>query len=92
MSEWVKIRDNIVKALKVDDITEEIKQNVSKAIVDEVLPPIEDCVEEFIAKIQIQAGLETGWCRIRDAIVLPVVMRGLVYIVKLVLTKSLNIK
>lgn len=92
MSEWVKIRDNIVKALKVDDITEEIKQNVSKAIVDEVLPPIEDCVEEFITKIQTQAVDEAGWCRIRDAIVLPVVMRGLVYIVKLVLTKSLNIK
>jgi hypothetical protein len=92
MSEWTKIRDGIVNALKVDEVTEEIKQNVSKAIVDEVLPPIEECVEEFIAKIQTQAGQEHGWCRIRDAVILPVVMRSLVYVVRLVLTKTLDIK
>jgi len=92
MSDWVKIRDGIVNALKIDEVTEEIKQNVSKAIVDEVLPPIEDCVEEFITKIQTQAVDEAGWCRIRDAIVLPVVMRSLVYVVKLVLTKTLDVK
>ena len=63
MSDWVKIRDGIVNALKVDEVTEEIKQNVSKAIVEEILPPIEECVEEFITKIQTQATQEHGWCR-----------------------------
>ena len=44
MSKWTEIRDNIVRELHVDNVTEEIKQRVSASIVSEVLPPIEDAV------------------------------------------------
>ena len=89
MSKWTEIRDNIVRELHVDNVTEEIKQRVSASIVSEVLPPIEDAVNKFVATIQAQAKSEHGWCYWRDAIVLPTVMQGAVWLVKMVLTKTL---
>ena len=90
MSKWTDIRDNIVRELHIDDVTEEIKQRVSASIVSEVLPPIEDAVNKFVATIREQAKEERGWCYWRDAIVLPTVMQGTVWLVKLVLTKTLT--
>ena len=89
MSKWTEIRDNIVRELHIDNVTEEIKQRVSASIVSEVLPPIEDEVNKFVATIQAQAKEEHGWCYWRDAIVLPTVMQGAVWLVKMVLTKTL---
>ncbi len=90
MSKWTDIRDNIVRELHIDNVTEEIKQRVSASIVSEVLPPIEDAVNKFVATIQAQAKEEHGWCYWRDAIVLPSVMQGAVWLVKMVLTKTLT--
>ena len=89
MSKWTDIRDNIVRELHIDNVTEEIKQRVSASIVSEALPPIEDAVNKFAATIQAQAKEERGWCYWRDAIVLPTVMQGAVWLVKLVLIKTL---
>ena len=89
MSKWTEIRDNIVRELHVYNVTEEIKQRVSASIVSEVLPPIEDAVNKFVTTIQAQAKEEHGWCYWRDAIVLPSVMQGAVWLVKTVLTKTL---
>ena len=90
MSKWTDIRDNIVRELHIDNVTEEIKQRVSASIVSEVLPPIEDAVNKFVATIREQAKEERGWCYWRNAIVLPTVMQGTVWLVKLVLTKTLT--
>ena len=90
MSKWTDIRDNIVRELHIDDVTEEIKQRVSASIVSEMLPPIEDAVNKFVATIQTQAKEERGWCYWRDAVVLPAVMQGSVWLVKMVLTKTLT--
>ena len=89
MSKWTEVRDNIVREMHIDNVTEEIKQRVSASIVSEVLPPIEDAVNKFVATIQAQAKEEHGWCYWRDAIVLPTVMQGAVWLVKMVLTKTL---
>ena len=90
MSKWTDIRDNIVRELHIDDVTEEIKQRVSASSVSEMLPPIEDAVNKFVATIQTQAKEERGWCYWRDAVVLPAVMQGSVWLVRLVLDKSLT--
>ena len=63
MSKWTDVRDNVVDALHVEDITEDVKQ---------------------------QSKSESGWCKIRDAIVLPLVIQGGVYIVKTVLSKTVK--
>lgn len=89
MSKWVEIRDSIVSALKVDEVTEELKERVTQALIDEVFPAIEDAVNNFVDKLKEQAPGEKGWCRIRDGVVLPLILQGLVYVSKVVLQKSL---
>lgn len=92
MSKWTDIRDSIVASLNVEEVTEELKTKVTTVIVDEVFPGIEKAVDNFVEKIKQQAPNETGWCRIRDGIVLPLVLEGLVFVAKTVLTKSLKDK
>lgn len=90
MSKLTEVRDNIINALHVDDVTEQVKQNVTNAILMEVLPIIEDSVDSFVATTKEQAKTETGWCKIRDGVALPLIMQGLVYAVKTVLTKTVT--
>lgn len=90
MSKWTDIRDNIVRELHIDNVTEELKQRVTAAIINEVLPPIEDAVNKFVATIQAQAKEERGWCYWRDAIVLPTVMQGTIWLIRMVLVKTLT--
>ena len=89
MSKWTDIRDAIVKELNVEHVTEEVKQRVTRAILAEVVPMIEQTVDKFVAKIKEQAKAEHGWCYWRDAVVLPAVMQGGVWFIKTVLDKSL---
>ena len=90
MSDWVKFRDSVVDALHVDDVTEDVKQKVTSALLAEVLPTIENAVDGFTATTRAQAKPETGWCKLRDGIVLPLVMEGLVFVVKTVLEKTVT--
>lgn len=88
MSKWTDVRDNIVDALHVDDVTEDVKQHVTSTILSEVVPVAENAVDSFCATTKEQSKTEAGWCKIRDGIVLPLVMQGGVYIIKLVLSKT----
>lgn len=89
MSKWTDFRDSLVDSLKFDKIDEAAKQKVSQTILDEVMPPIETAVSNLASGIKAQAPEETGWNRIRDGVVLPLVLNGLVSVVKYVLTKTL---
>lgn len=88
MSKWTEIRDGIVDTLNIDDVTEEVKQSVTNTILSEIMPVIENSVDSFCATIKEQSKTETGWCKIRDAIVLPLLMQGAVKAVKFVLNKT----
>ena len=90
MSKWTETRDAIVDALNVQDVTEQVKQQVTTAILAEVLPTIENAVDGFTAATREQAKTENGWCKLRDGIVLPLVMQGVVYVVKTVLEKTVT--
>lgn len=90
MSKWTDVRDNIVDALHVDDVTEDVKQHVTNTILSEIIPVIENAVDSFCAATKEQAKTESGWCKIRDGVVLPLIMQGGVYVVKLVLSKTVS--
>lgn len=90
MSKWIDVRDNIVDALHVEDVTEDIKQHVTSTLMSEVIPVIENAVDNFCAATREQAKTETGWVKVRDGIVLPLVMEGTVYVVKTVLNKTVT--
>ena len=88
MLKWTDVRDNVVDALHVDDVTEDVKQHVTATLLSEVMPVIENAVDNFCAATKEQAKTEAGWCKIRDGVVLPLIMQGGVYVVKLVLSKT----
>lgn len=90
MSKWTDFRDDIVESLQVEEVTEQVKQNLTKQIVESILPAVKTAADGFTAKIKEQAKAETGWCKIRDMLVLPLVTNGLIYVVELVLNKTME--
>lgn len=88
MSKWTEVRDNVVDALHVEDVTEDVKQHVTSALLSEVVPVIENAVDSFCDSTKEQSKSESGWCKIRDGVVLPLLLQGGVYVVKLVLSKT----
>lgn len=88
MSKWTDVRDNVIDTLHVEDVTEDVKQHVTATLLSEVMPVIENVVDSFCSATKEQAKTETGWCKIRDGVVLPLLMQGGVYVVKLVLSKT----
>ncbi len=90
MSQWTDFRDDIVESLQVEEVTEQVKQNLTKQIVESILPAVKTAADGFTAKIKEQAKAETGWCKIRDMLVLPLVTNGLIYVVELVLNKTME--
>lgn len=63
MSKWTDVRDNIVDALHVEDITEDVKQHVTNAIMSEVMPVIENAVDSFCATTKEQAKTRRAGAR-----------------------------
>jgi hypothetical protein len=90
MSKWTDFRDDIVESLQVEEVTEQVKQNLTKQIVESILPAIKTAADGFTAKIKEQAKTETGWCKIRDMLVLPLLIDGTIYVVELVLSKTME--
>ena len=90
MSKWTDFRDDIVESLQVEEVTEQVKQNLTKQIVESILPAVKTAADGFTAKIKEQAKAETGWCKIRDMLVLPLVINGVIYVVETVLNKTLE--
>ena len=90
MSKWTDIRDSIVNELHIPEVTEEAKQRMTLAIVNEGMPLIEQAVDGYVAKLKEQAKSERGWAWGRDAVALPVVLQGAVGAGKMILAKSLD--
>lgn len=90
MSKWTDFRDDVVESLQVEEVTEQVKQNLTKQIVESILPAIKTAADSFTDKIKEQAKTETGWCKIRDLLVLPLVVEGAIYVVEKVLTKTME--
>jgi len=90
MSKWTDFRNDIAESLQVEEVTEQVKQDLTKQIVESVLPAIKTAADGFTAKIKEQAKTETGWCKIRDMLVLPLVIEGAIYVVETVLSKTME--
>lgn len=90
MSKWTDFRDDIVESLQVEEVTEQVKQNLTKQIVESILPSVKTVADGFTSKIKEQAKMEQGWCKIRDMLVLPLVINSLIYVVDLVLDKTME--
>lgn len=90
MSKWVDIRDSVLEALDVDNVTEEVKQQLTANLINNGLPAIEAVANKFTAQIQAQAKDERGWTKVRDQVVLPLIISGCLWAAKQALNKGLQ--
>ena len=74
MSAWTDFRDGIIDSLKFDEVTEELKQELTNWLEDTCLPLARTAADSFISQIKEQSKAESGWCKVRDSIVLPVII------------------
>ena len=90
MSSWTNFRDAIegeIENVKLDELA---KQELTKNLVDNVMPAVDAWVDKLAGGLIEEAKAETGWNKIRDGIVLPYALRALVYLGRQVLEKTLE--
>lgn len=88
MSKWTEVRDGVVAAFDANDVVETAKQQIIESLSNEGMPAIEAMADKFVEQVQAQAASESGWNAIRDKFVLPLLINGGIWLVKLVLSKS----
>ena len=90
MSKWTDIRDSIEDAVSTTKVDEQVKQAVTQKCYDVILPSLQKLSDGFVASIKAQSADESGWCKIRDAIVLPALIEGSLWLVEMVLKKTIE--
>jgi hypothetical protein len=73
-SNWVKFRDELLENLHFDKVTEDMKQAFSAWLLRELYPALKESGTKFVDQIKEQAKKESGWCKVRDLIVLPLIV------------------
>lgn len=88
MSKWTEIRDGALEAIKEGavDVVEETKQEFLANFLEAGVPVVEAYAEQFKAAVKEQAKTETGWCKIRDAYVIPMAISLSLYVGKKILS------
>ena len=89
MSKWVEIRDAVEKEIQVSGVAEEVRKNVLSMLADEAVPAAEAFLAKFVEGVKAEATTETGWCKIRDAVVIPYGIQALVWLGKYVIQRTL---
>ncbi len=89
MSKWTDARDAIVEELKKAAMSEEAKQRVTRKVIDEGLPIMDVAVEGFASKLEEDAKNEERiWVRWGEGIVLPNLLRVVMWLIKFILEQS----
>ena len=89
-SKWVTFRDSILQELKFDTVTEKMKDDFSRWLLENLLPQVKEIAEKFVSQIREQAASESGWCKIRDLIVLPFIIDGGLWLIEQALEKTVD--
>ena len=88
MSTWTDMRDKALAEMKEDisDVTEETKQKFMDEAINAGIPVVEGYAEAFTAEVEKQSTNESGWCKIRDMLVIPALVKTLVWMTKRIVT------
>lgn len=87
MSKWTDFRDSALDAMKGGalNVAEETKQQFMQNFIEAGIPVIEEYADMFVTKAKEQATNETGWNKIRDAVVIPFAVQIGLYVGKQIL-------
>lgn len=84
MSKWTDLRDGALDAMKQGalNVVEETKQKFLQNFVEAGEPVIESYADLFVNTVKAQAKNESGWNKVRDAVVIPFAVKILLYVGK----------
>lgn len=85
---WVDIRDTAVDALKLNDVRKTMKGNLNNWLVSEGIDIISATADQIVDQCKEDAVNEKGWCKVRDAFVLPLAIQGGLTVFKVVIEKA----
>lgn len=89
-SAWVQFRDAVEADVENMKLGEEAKQELTKNLVENVMPAVDAWIGKLSAGLIEESKEETGWCKIRDAVVLPYALRAIAYVGKQALAKTME--
>ena len=87
-SKWVQVRDSLLEAVKAEEVGKELKDNLVGWAEKEGIEFVETFADGVIDECRKDAEKESGWCKIRDGVILPVALNVGMYILKVVLRKA----
>lgn len=91
MSKWVEVRDELIQSVHVEEVTEEMKKGVNSWLLDSALPIVRKAASEFTSQTRKQSADESGWCRIRDAFILPFAIEAGLWVAEKALQKAAQV-
>ena len=86
----MKLTDNIAEYLNIEEVTEEVKHTFTLWLLNDLLPVAKVSAKDFISQITEQAKSEKGWTKVRDLIVLPAIINGVLWLCETSLKKCSN--
>lgn len=90
MSKWVEIRDAVEKEIQVSGVAEEVRKNILAVLANEAVPAVEAFLNKFADGVKAEAMNETGWNKVRDAVVIPYAIQGILWVSKYVINRTLT--
>ena len=70
-------------------IAEEVRKNILAVLANEAVPAVEAFLDKFAAGVKAEAANETGWCKVRDAVVIPYAIQAIMWVSKYVINRTL---
>lgn len=88
MSKWTEIRDTAVEALNAEGVGKDIKDKFIDWLVKEGVAFLQAVADKVVAQCKADAGSESGWCKIRDAFVIPAAISIGMYVLEMAVEKA----
>ena len=88
MSKWVEIRDSVEEALKAKEVGQDMKLKFTNWLADEGTRMLEKAADNIVEECKSDASSEKGWCKVRDAVVIPATLNIGLTVLKVVLDKA----
>jgi hypothetical protein len=88
MSDWVKIRDSVLEALKLEEVGKGLKDKFVGWVSTEGVEFAQALVDEIKDECKTDAPEEKGWCKIRDMFVVPLFLDGGMFLLKMIIKKA----
>ena len=90
MSKWTDIRDSIEDEIKISGVAEEVRKSVLSMLANEAIPAAETFLGKFVEGVKAEAEHESGWNKIRDAVVIPYGIQALTWLSKYVIERTMR--